>query len=479
MRDRELAGATVRHAGSLPRARRPAEILSFYERGWKDMSRRFFPESPWPAESEVSPVVDGDKGFLALYGLLSHKHVLTTMDVAPTLGTFIAAWAAYRAFFALAETGVAIAVPPAWAYDIVSELAWHCQQYHELRLRALGLDRSADGAEVGGSADVDADTGGDGGAVELGEGVTETDVVGAWQLPEVLSLLHRAVDGSGIVASLAAGDPPLQADFRLALGYFSMVVLVRLYTKVGDYGSALELARPLNVVADEGPFARIARAHLSLQSYAAFACIMSRRMDDAFRICNRTLGSFQRSPSPVLQSDKEGGASVHFLLRKLGEKLLAMLALCSAVLPGATVDEVVRRALKDKHGDKIERISRAVATTSGSAADADAAAAADVAGLFAISAPGFLALSQTPAPSADVAALRAAGTYYAASALAATHLRALQRDIARRTAGLAQLRSILRLYTSIDIAKLAAYVGCSEETARCVSRCCEAVVPQP
>jgi len=109
-----------------PAPRPLAEIQSFYERGWKDMSKRFFGASAWPtarevrgsarrwcrpplaraprrrrprlaaprppafrsAHSQVAPLVRDDRAFLALYRLLFYRHILANLNSAEAPVTF-------------------------------------------------------------------------------------------------------------------------------------------------------------------------------------------------------------------------------------------------------------------------------------------------------------------------------------------------------------------------------------------------------
>ena len=78
---------------------------------------------------------------------------------------------------------------------------------------------------------------------------------------------------------------------------------------------------------------------------------------------SRTLLVFHRSArildDDVAREARGGGGSSAFsaFLKKQADKMLALLAVCAVVLPGAPVDEPVRRALRDRFADKMDRIA--------------------------------------------------------------------------------------------------------------------------
>jgi RNA polymerase I-associated factor PAF67 len=140
----------------------------------------------------------------------------------------------------------------------------------------------------------------------------------------------------------------------------------------------------------------------------------------------------------------------------MAEKMLALLALCSAVLPHVSVDEILRRALNERFGDAIERIS---------AGDTN-----EVEKIFLSAAPGYFTWTPTSSPSGKNADANANVdiTQDSIRATSAFHLAQLQKDVAQRTGGFGGLRAHLRLYTSIGISKLAEGTNMSEEDVRYV-----------
>ena len=76
------------------------------------------------------------------------------------------------------------------------------------------------------------------------------------------------------------------------------------------------------------------------------------------------------------------------------------------------------------------------------------------------------AASAGPTPAEGAAGIDALLTLDTPNSIYSFHLQQLQKDIAQRTGGFGGLRSFLRLYTSIDLPKLAAGSGMTLEELR-------------
>jgi len=479
-----------------------ADVQSFYERGWKDISSQYFLRTAWPSSREISAVVKDDAGFLVLYRLLCFRHTLMTLADQPAIfSTYAEAWNAYKAFFDFvvdpSSSASAVTLPHVWVYDILCDnLPFYYQKYHQLRATAFGGGAAA--AAAGGAAAAGADggdeeasaSGGSGSAVptEL-VGISESDAAAAWSLADVLAQLHRVAEKTDAAGTAASGKAATAYSFRDSVGYFALATLGRLYSKLGDYAASLEAVKPLNVFAPEGAlFAKLQKAHLTVQHTAGFALAMSRRYEEAAKLLARTLLYFQRNSG--IFNDRD--TNVHPTLRRTADKMLALLALAVAALPGGVfVDDYIRKPMRDRHGEKIDRIiagatpattatAAAAAPAAGGAAAADgadasaaaaasdaaaavAAASAAVVDLFELAAPSYLTWSPAPLPPTtdDEKAL-----FVSPAAVQEAHLAALAGDIAARVAGVAPLRSFLRLYTNIDVAKLADYTGSNPDAVR-------------
>jgi translation initiation factor 3 subunit L len=329
-------------------------------------------------------------------------------------------------------------IPADWVYDIVNEFVYFFQAFHEQR--AVYERACREGAP---SSDAS----------------LEKALHTAWAPHEVISVLRRAIDASGLNEQLKAAKSKGAAMSRAEMegewmvpeitqlaGAFSLVCLVRVEAKLGDHASAVEAARHLTANFS-GPFARVPRGHLSLHSYLGFSLMMLGRFADAARTVSSILLLVHRTSALLA----EGGTASRFM-KKTAEKMLALLALCEALSPGSPIDELVRRKVRDRFSAKMDAIE----------AGGDEAESA-LAELFQATAPAFIDASWPP-----VAVLEGAGEEdeTPGAQLAHTHRRVFLASASARVAHLSGLRPLLKLYTSIDLPKLSRLAGVSEERAR-------------
>lgn len=332
-----------------------------YDRGFRDISARFYENTPWPTAKEISEIVKHDAIFLSLYKMLYFRSLLglTHADRLVALTHHADSWAAHKEFLEILmdpRASADLQLPPAWLYDILcNEIPYRCETFHALLASSSGAagapDRDGpDGDEArGASAPVAASVGADAGPPG---GADSAELSRAWGIPQLMGMLHDLVDGSRVLSTGgAAGGGLVPTNLHQTAGYFALVALCRLYTKLGDYAAAVEAARPLGLLAGEGLFSRIPACHLALSYYLGFALLMCRRFDDAFKTLSRTLSLFHR----VHRVLEEG---VRGYMRVRSGRMLEFLALCVAVLPGATLhDEHLRRVIRERHATQIERIS--------------------------------------------------------------------------------------------------------------------------
>ena len=263
-----------------------AEVQSFYEKGWRDISKRFFADRPWPAARDISDAVKGDRTFLALYRVLYFRHLLT--KVAPhnrsaTLRQHVEAWEAYTEMFELLLDGTRIGeldLPASWVFEMVAQdVLYHYQQFHDLRAAPAGALTGGLGDEDTGEADDERGArfgGGSSAQTDETPALDDAELSAVWQLRQMLSYLHRLADASDVGGGAGSGGV-YPTGLRNVVGYFALLALGKLYVKQGDYGTALEMMRPLGVLAGEGLYIRLAKAHIGLTYYAGFALMMSRR----------------------------------------------------------------------------------------------------------------------------------------------------------------------------------------------------------
>lgn len=225
------------------------------------MSKRFFSDRDWPSATAVSAVVKGEPTFMALYRVLAMKHALVLhsgmrADRATMLRLYVESWDAYVQFFDVAKQGE-LELPTNAVFEILDDFVIQSSNFADLK-----ASEGEDGAA----------------AAPASEGAEDASVASAWPLPGVMTMLQGLVDASNLAEAMAALPPGANpAGFRTLAGYFAAAMLCRLHVKTGDYAAAIEVVRPLNLMAGEGLFVRIQRCHILLPYYAAFALVMARR----------------------------------------------------------------------------------------------------------------------------------------------------------------------------------------------------------
>ena len=253
---------------------------------------RFYPNAPWPTAAEISDSVKGDKTFLVLYRLLYFRHLLSKISGGVDRGTLLRhhvdAWAAFVDFFELmldATRASELELPASWIFETLGQdLLYYFQQFHELRAAPDGGAVGALVIDDDGVADDDDDRFANTGSAPPDSRVSTAVAASAtaspddaalssvWTLRAVLTFLHRIAD-----AADAAGVSASPSGTRSLAAYFARLALTRLYVKLGDYATALACARPLGVLAGDGAYSRLAKAHVSLAYYTGFALMMVHR----------------------------------------------------------------------------------------------------------------------------------------------------------------------------------------------------------
>eukprot|EP00775_Hariotina_reticulata_P005213 gene5213-5451_t len=138
------------------------------------------------------------------------------------------------------------------------------------------------------------------------------------------------------------GYLPNQSNVLRMLGYFSLIGQLRsLY--------------PLNIFDRAHLYTQLlSSCHINLFYYASFAYLMLQRYTDAGRCLNPILSYIHR----VKQLHARN--AIYDQILKKNEQMYALLALVVAVCPNVqnTLDEHVLAALKDKFGEKLQRMFR-------------------------------------------------------------------------------------------------------------------------
>ncbi|RXG61389.1 Eukaryotic translation initiation factor 3 subunit L [Armadillidium vulgare] len=267
-----------------------------------------------------------------------------------------------------------------------------------------------------------------------------------WNVHSVLNVLHCLVDKSNINRQLevytSGGDPDsVSGEFGRhplykMLGYFSLIGLLRLHSLLGDYYQALKVLENIELN-KKSMYSRVPACQITTYYYVGFAYMMMRRYADAIRTFSNVLVYIQRTRTMFQTRSYQNDQ-----INKQTEQMYTLLAMCLVLHP-QRIDEAVQSTLREKAlAEKIARMSR------GDMNEFNAC--------FTYACPKFL--SPVP-PSYDAAP-------------ANYHKEPFQQqlkvflDEVQQQQQIGIMRSYLKLYTTMPMEKMAAFLEMDEETFR-------------
>ncbi|KAM0894214.1 hypothetical protein ACQ4PT_024620 [Festuca glaucescens] len=404
------------------------EINQMYEGGFQRLSDRLFRDSPWPSAEAVAPYCDGDHVFLLLYRELWYRHAYARLSPL-TASHRSESWSNYCDLFSVVLHGVVnMQLPNQWLWDMVDEFVYQFQSFCQYRAKLKNKTED-----------------------ELQQ-LKQFDK--AWNVYGVLNYLQALVEKSDIAQILEREKEGLEqftatdgydyeggSNVLKVLGYYSMIGLLRIHCLLGDYHTGLKCLAPINLN-QQGVYTIVIGSHISTIYHYGFANLMMRRYVDATKEFNKILlyilkykQYHQKSP----QYDQ---------ILKKNEQMYALLAICLSLCPqNKLIDENVSTQLKEKYNDKMTKMQRF---------DDEAYAAYDE--LFSYACPKFI----TPSPPVLDQPL----TNYNQDAYR-LQLKLFLYEVKQQQL-LSGIRSYLKLYSAITIAKLAQYMEMDEATLRSI-----------
>jgi len=247
------------------------------------------------------------------------------------------------------------------------------------------------------------------------------DARSAWCVPGVLETLYLIAD-------------PTKCH---ELGYYAYVGLCRVYCAVCDYTSVVALASKMDM--QNRVYSSNPPCFVTLYHRVGFAYMMLRRYNDAVKTFVRILKFVSRMLRPNLRSQS--------VVTKKIDQICKLLMICRELAPQRIPDEI-QNYLREHYADKNVQLQNGNISV--------------FEDFFMCSCPRFVP-GCIPAP-------RPAG---AAETTATEQLQSIPRKQfqlfmrdASRQQNLSLMRSYLKLYTNISLAKLAEYVGRDPESVR-------------
>ncbi|GER32153.1 eukaryotic translation initiation factor 3subunit L [Striga asiatica] len=405
------------------------EIHQMYESSFQSISDRFFKDSPWPSVDSVAPYVDNDHVFCLLYREMWFRHLYARLT--PTLRQRIDSWENYCNLFQVVLHGVVnMQLPNQWLWDMVDEFVYQFQSFCQYRAKMktkteqeIALLRQSDQA---------------------------------WNVYGVLNYLQALVEKSTIIQILDQEKEGLEHEQFTAtdgydysggsnvlkvLGYFSMIGLLRVHCLLGDYHTGLKCLLPIDI-SQQGVYTSVIGSHISTIYHYGFANLMLRRYTEAIQTFNKILIYIFKTKQYHQKSPQ------YEQILKKNEQMYALLAISLSLCPKVQlVEETVNSQLREKYGEKMMRMQRY---------DDEAVVLYDE--LFSYACPKFITPS---APSYEEPLVNYNQDAYR------LQLKLFIYELKQQQL-LSGVRTFLKVYSTISIPKLAAYLEVDEPTLRTI-----------
>jgi len=388
------------------------------------LSDQFYKESSWPDVNDLiaNNVLDeeGDETFLILYQELYYRHIYARVPGGPTIEHRMSSYFNYCKLFNIilsAETPAKLELPNQWLWEIIDEFIYQFQAFSHFRSKLQKKSESE---------------------LEL-----LRDNSKIWNVHCVLNVLHTLIDKSQINLQLEVytkgGDPDEVAGefgrhpLYKMLGYFSLIGLLRLHSLLGDYYQAVKVLENIELN-KKSMYSRVAACQITTYYYVGFAYMMMRRYADAIRTFTNILIYIQRSRS-LFQSKTYQNDQIN----KQTEQMYTLLSICLVLHP-QRIDEAIQSTLREKNlAEKIGRMARGDLN--------------EFQTCFSYACPKFL--SPVPPPSEAVPA-----NYH----LEPTNQQLkVFLDEVQQQKQIGIIRSYLKLYKTMPVAKMASFNGMTEE----------------
>uniref|UniRef100_H0ZJQ9 Eukaryotic translation initiation factor 3 subunit L n=267 Tax=Aves TaxID=8782 RepID=H0ZJQ9_TAEGU len=398
------------------------EIQDIYENSWTKLTERFFKNTPWPEAEAIAPQVGNDAVFLILYKELYYRHIYAKVSGGPTLEQRFESYYNYCNLFNYilnADGPAPLELPNQWLWDIIDEFIYQFQSFSQYRCKTAKKSEE------------------------------EIDFLRSnpkiWNVHSVLNVLHSLVDKSNINRQLevytSGGDPESVAgeygrhSLYKMLGYFSLVGLLRLHSLLGDYYQAIKVLENIELN-KKSMYSRVPECQVTTYYYVGFAYLMMRRYQDAIRVFANILLYIQRTKSMFQRTTYK-----YEMINKQNEQMHALLAIALTMYP-MRIDESIHLQLREKYGDKMLRMQKG-----------DAQVYEE---LFSYACPKFLS---PVVPNYD----NVHPNYHKEPFLQQLKVFA---DEVQQQAQLSTIRSFLKLYTTMPVAKLAGFLDLTEQEFR-------------
>ncbi len=284
------------------------EIVQLYEVQFREINDKFYINTPWPAASLIAKECANDELFMCLYTEITTKALFNKYK-SQTVYDQILAWHNYIKLFELfiAYSGDAkktYLLSNNWINEIITEFVYQFQGVCQYRSQLT--KRSSDEIKV----------------------LVENK--NTWNLPKVVSILKSL--GHLINHS---------NEFYQKFGFFATVETVRLECLIGDYSACLKSASIILKEDRSDYFAISQLQHINFYYHTGVAHLMSRQLSHAVNTFSDIILHVNRVFKHVQRSQ------ISTQISKTIEKLIVFTALTSLLCPGLRLEDQVKE-LVDK-----------------------------------------------------------------------------------------------------------------------------------
>lgn len=222
-----------------------------------------------------------------------------------------------------------------WAWDVIDEFIYQFNTFSSYRARIARQGNNEEEAQI------------------------LRDNPNTWGCYSVLNVLYSLIQKSQITEQLTAmrrnEDPAAVAGpygsknlYRM-LGYFSIIGLLRVHCLLGDFSLALKTLDDIELN-KKAMFARVMAAHFTTYYYVGFSYMMMRRYADAIRMFSHILVYVSRTKNFQKNTQYDS-------ITKKNDQMLALIAICVAFHP-TRLDDTIHTALREKYGDQLLKLQR-------------------------------------------------------------------------------------------------------------------------
>ncbi|KAK8015511.1 hypothetical protein PG996_011459 [Apiospora saccharicola] len=319
--------------------------------------------------------------------------------------------------FILNSEGPVDLEPPSyyWAWDVIDEFIYQFNSFSSYRMRLARQPRDNE---------------------EERQILRENP--NTWGCYSVLNVLYSLIQRSQITEQLAAmkrnedpmavaGDYGSKNLYRM-LGYFSIIGLLRVHCLLGDFSLALKTLDDIELN-KKAMFARVMAAHFTTYYYVGFSYMMMHRYADAIRMFSHILIYVSRTKNFQKNAQYDS-------ITKKNDQMYALIAICVAFHP-TRLDDTIHTALREKYGDQLVKLQRG-----------GPEALPIFEELFRAACPKFI----SPNPEANVDPI--------------DHHLGIFMDEVKTNMFNPTVKSYLRLYTTMDLKKLAGFLEVQPEELR-------------